>query len=206
MNNPAHLDPDEIVQGRAFCNPTASVNDVKTLEYMISRLHSIIIRNKKSNRTHPQYLHLRDVDKAVHRVVVPDWRVLQQSKNIVAVGFFGQTRPDVDHAPIMDLENELIDQLPGTSGLLTYYNLFRPQYGYGNLVLFQSETAKDGWRDNKRHTLAVELTPKHYFSVRLHNGLIRQGITDDSKFILVRTKYYDFESRPTWRAIREFKT
>ena len=204
MNNPVHLDPDEIVQGRAFCHPTASESDVNTLEYMISRLRSIVIRNIKSARTHPQYLHLRDNDRAVHRIVVPDWRVLQQSKNVVAVGFFGQTRPDVDHAPIMDLENELIDQLPDTSGLLTYYNLYRPQHGYGNLVLFQSETSKDSWRDNKRHSLAVELTPKHYFSVRLHNGLISEGIMDDGEFRLVRTKYYDFESRPTWRAIREF--
>ena len=39
----------------------------------------------------------------------------------------------------MDLENELMDQLPDTPGLLTYYNLHRPQKGYGNLVLFQSD-------------------------------------------------------------------
>lgn len=204
MNNLVHLDPDEIVQGRAFCHPTASESDVNTLKYMISRLRFIVIQNDKSARSGLQYSDFRDIDRAVHRIVVPDWLVLQQSKNVVAVGFFGQTRPDVDHAPIMDLENELIDQLPETSGLLTYYNLYRPQHGYGNLVLFQSETAKDGWRDNKRHARAVELTAKHYFSVRLHNGLIRGGIMDGSDFKLVRTKYYDFKSRPTWRATREF--
>ncbi len=125
-------------------------------------------------------------------------------EDVAAVGFFGQIRPEVNHGPIMDLENELIDQLPATPGLLTYYNLHRPKLGYGNLVLFVSEDAKDGWRDNNTHGLAVDKTPDHYYSVRLHNGLIPDGVMGSASLVLLRTKYYDFRTVPHWRAVREY--
>lgn len=189
MNDLVYLSPDEVVPGRPFCHPQASVSDVATLQYMIARLRSLLTGTSASAKLESTtYLNLSDADGAAHRLVLPDRALLQRDDDLVAVGFFGQIRPDVDHTPIMDLENELMDQLPDAPGLLTYYNLHRPGKGYGNLVLFQSDGAKDSWRDNKIHDDAVRRTPNHYFSVRLHNGLIRGGIINQNEFELVRTK------------------
>jgi hypothetical protein len=202
MDNIDVLGPKDQVPNRPFANHRASVDDLATMRWMAGHLRSLAAESAGDRR--PVYTHLLDDNGATHRIVVPHWKSLRAGEDIVAVGFFGQTRPDVSHGPIMDLENELIEQLPATPGLLTYYNLHRPKQGYGNLVLFESGATKDGWRDNQTHSRAVERTPNHYYSVRLHNGLIPGGVMSPNKLVLVRTKYFDFRSAPYWRAVREY--
>lgn len=196
------LGPTEQVPGRPFVDHKAGEEDLSTMRWMAGHLRSLIASYAGGGR--PVYTHEVDENGASHRIVIPDWEALQMDEDVTAVGFFGQIRPEVNHGPIMDLENELIDQLPATPGLLTYYNLHRPKLGYGNLVLFASEDAKDGWRDNNTHGMAVDKTPDHYYSVRLHNGLILGGVTGSASLVLLRTKYYDFRTVPHWRAMREY--
>jgi hypothetical protein len=202
MDNLDILGPEEPVPDRPFTHYQASVADVATMRWMAGHLRSLAAGSAGGKQ--PVYTHQLDDNGATHRIVVPRWESLRADSDIIAVGFFGQTRPDVNHSPIMDLENELIEQLPATPGLLTYYNLHRPKQGYGNLVLFESGDTKDKWRDNRTHDLAVEKTPDHYYSVRLHNGLIPGGIMGPSNLVLLRTKYFDFRTVPHWRAVREY--
>ena len=202
MDTIKHLAPTEPVLGRPFADHRASEADLSTMRWMARHLRSLAADAAAGGWE--VYTHQVDENGATHRIVVPDWEALQADKDATAVGFFGQIRPDVNHGPIMDLENELIDQLPATPGLLTYYNLHRPKQGYGNLVLFVSGDSKDGWRENKTHELAVERTPAHYYSVRLHNGLVPGGVMSSDSLVLLRTKYFDFRSVPHWRAVREY--
>ena len=202
MDNLEVLGHEESVPDRPFADHRASEQDVATMRWMARHLRALAVEASKGDRG--VYTHLVDDEGATHRIVVPNWGALQARENITAVGFFGQTRPDVNHSPIMDLENQLIERLPETPGLLTYYNLHRPRLGYGNLVLFESGETKDGWRDNRIHERAVERTPQHYYSVRLHNGLISGGIMQADELNLLRTKYFDFRSIPHWRAVREY--
>jgi hypothetical protein len=197
-----HLAPTEPVPGRPFADHKASEEDLSTMRWMAEHLRSLAVGPAGGER--PVYTHQVDENGATHRIVVPDWRALQADRDVTAVGFFGQIRPAVNHSAIMDLENELIEQLPTVPGLLTYYNLHRPKQGYGNLVLFASEDSKDGWRDNETHSLAVERTPDHYYSVRLHNGLIPGGVMSSASLLLLRTKYFDFRNVPHWRSVREY--
>ena len=194
------LQPAKVVPERPFSDPAASTDDVTIIQDMITHLHDLLAR---SSKTPPVYLDRQEEDGKRHRLVVPNWQALRRKRDLVAVSFFGQLRPQVDHKPINDLEEDIRERLTRVRGLLAYYNLLMPGRGFGNLVLFRSDRAKARWRSNNAHGEAVRLTPQHYYSVRLHNGIIRGGL-EAGAYELVRTKYYDYRNGTTWRAIREF--
>lgn len=139
-----------------------------------------------------------------HKIVLPALERAHRAGDLFAVGFFGQARADVDHGPIVALEGALIDDMPGTPGLVAYYNTFHPDAGWGNLVLFESEAAKDGWGSDPRHAEAVRRSPTHYHSVRLHNARAIGGLRGTGGIELIRTRYLDFGGPTAWRATRTY--
>ena len=84
-------------------------------------------------------------DQGTHRIVITDTRRARAPGDLVAVGFFGQARLDVDHRTIVDLESALIADMAAEATPLVYYNVHWPGVGWGNLVLFADEAAERGW-------------------------------------------------------------
>ena len=90
-----------------------------------------------------------------------------------------------------------------TSELLAYVSVCLPSGNFANLVLFASAEGKDAWGQSERHSLAVRvLTPDYYAAVRLYNGELPGGIAASETLRLNLVKYYDYGSRPLWRAVR----
>jgi hypothetical protein len=200
-----YLRPSEIIRDRPFTDPQNNAADLGILYTMREKLQSILSQSQEPpHDTGPVKMNLREDDGSRHRLVIVDWAALRGREEVAVVGFFGQARTDVDHTPIMDLENELMDQLQTYPGLLSYYNLRLPDDRFGNLVLCAGEAVKEAWRDNPTHQRAVELSPRHYHSIRLHNGLLPGGLMSQNGLVLVRTKYYDFRAEEPWQAVREF--
>ena len=168
---------------------------------MIATLRALLDR---SIEPQPGYLDRQEVDGVTHRVAVPHWPALRRHRRPVAVGFFGQLRPDVDPEPIHEVEAGLIDQLDDVPGVLAYHDRFGNGRDYSRLVLLRSERAKVRWRNNRLHSRAVRLSQHHYVSVRLHNGMLPGGLRGNNDLTLIRTKYYDFHNGDLWRAVREF--
>jgi hypothetical protein len=193
------LQPAKVIPEYPFSDPEASKGDLAVIRSMITHLQELT----RSNPTPAVYLDRQDDDGARHRLVVPNWTALQQKRDLIAVSFFGQLRPQVDHGPLYDVEEEIRGRLPAVGGLLAYCSLLGSDRGYRNLVLFRSERAKARWRGNAAHVRVVDLTRHHYDSVRLHNGVVRGGLRPEA-YELVRTKYYDYHNNITWRAIREY--
>jgi hypothetical protein len=53
------------------------------------------------------------------------------------------------------------------------------------------------------HAWAVEqLSPQHYFNVRIHNGRLTSGIFDRPRIVIRKTKYFDYTAGDMWRAER----
>ena len=50
------------------------------------------------------------------------------------------------------------------------------------------------------------VAPAIYSSVRLHNGVLPGGLLSGADPVLVRTKYFDFQSEWPWQAVREYTT
>jgi hypothetical protein len=205
MNEFIQLQPLEVVAERPFTEAHKSHVDARMMQFMVNRLRNILLNsNDFDPDIVPVKINLSDAD-GDHRIILVDWQYLGGGHDITAVGFFGQARNDIDHAPIIALENELINQLPDSPGILGYYNLRFPSGQWGNLVMCQDDAAKENWRNGATHRRAVdEYTPRHYHSLRLHNGLIPGGLMSYRKFVLTRTKYFDYDDVEIWRAVREF--
>ena len=106
----------------------------------------------------------------VHRIAVPDWAALARDRSAVGVGFFGQARADVDHEPIVVMEDEIVERAASLDGLLAYHNALLEPGRWANLVVFASVSAVDALRGDAVHEAAIALTPVHYASLRLHRG------------------------------------
>lgn len=204
MNDIIQLQPLETIADRPFTGVQKSIADARMMQFMVDKLRNVLLDSTCNPHVVPVKINLSDAG-GDHRLILVDWQYLKRSEDITAVGFFGQARTDIDHTPINMLENELIDQLADSPGMLGYYNLRFPNQQWGNLVLCQDDMAKENWRDDATHRRAVdEFTPRYYHSLRLHNGLIPGGLMSGNKFVLVRTKYFDYEKSKIWRAVRVF--
>jgi hypothetical protein len=144
---------------------------------------------------------LHEPDGSEHWLCVPDPIALAAARPLAGVGFFGQARTDVDHAPILERERDIVARAARFDGLLTYYNLRLADGSYGNLVLFASPEAKGHVTADTVHREAVALTSRHYRSLRLHHAELADGVAGELE--LVRTRYLDFSCEPAWSAVRE---
>lgn len=189
----------EPTPGRDFADADHGRREQAVLNRMLDRLRAHLAHLGDAPAAGPRHDCFTD-DHGEHLMVLPHADLVTSPGPLTAVGFFGQARADVDHTPILDLERALIGDMPSNPGLVAYYNVRWPDTGWGNLVLFVDDEAKDRWGDDRRHLRSIDLSPDHYHSIRLHNGVLPGGLSGTEAIRLVRTRYLDFD-RP-WRAVR----
>jgi hypothetical protein len=198
------LRSEERVPGRPFAAVDWTRDDGAVLARMWTRLRSHA-RAHAADATGDRIDKVTDRDASVHTIVLPDLAGVHRAGDLFGVGFFGQARLGVDHAPIMVLEAALISDMPNTNGLVAYYNAYYPEAGWGNIVLFRDEATERAWGDDPRHIEAVRRSGAHYHSIRLHHARAIGGLLGTGPIDIVRTRYIDFHDDPPWRAIREMR-
>lgn len=194
------LAADEVVPGRPFTAAQESERDLETMNRMLTTLRRHVDGIRLDGPSRAEYR-----DEGEHLIVLPHPELIAVTSTLIAVGFFGQARASVDHQPIIDLEHRLIDDMPNDPGLVAYHNCHWPGAGWGNLVLFTDVGAKDGWGHDDDHRRAVERSPDHYHSIRLHNGVLPGGLGGSDSIRLVATKYLEFGADGQWRAVRRYE-
>lgn len=205
------LASDELVPDRPFTAPSWTLTDETVLDRMWDRLrvHARTYESEPVAQPGPERAANDRMDKAVdpdgsaHTIVLPDLPRALRLQDLFAVGFFGQARTGVDHAPIMELETELIADMWRNDGLIAYYNAFYPEAGWGNLVLFADAETERAWGDDRRHVDAVRRSPDHYYSIRLHHAQASGGLLGTGPIRITRTRYLDYEGDRRWRAVRD---
>jgi hypothetical protein len=139
-----------------------------------------------------------------HRAIVCDAKRLGDGRNLAWVGFFAAKRRDRDAAPVTAMDDELIGEFSAHPGVLSYSSLELDGGDWGNLILLDGDAARQRWREGARHAYAArELAPRHYTDVRLHQGVLPEGVGAGCEPILRRTRYFDYRAGVTWRAERE---
>ena len=207
MEYEAVLGPDDVLVDRPFTHADNTMREVdvmrqmlvyergRALEWLDIDPGSHIIRE-------------HDEEGRRHLIVIPDTGRLLESENLTAVGFFGNPRDDVDHHVLFTLEDELIERMGryGEAGLLSYYDVELVKGEYGNLILFATPDVPPEWHGDEVHRRAVELSPGHYYHVRLHKGSIAGKLHDGGDIRVERTKYFDFDTgNGTWFGLRRFQ-
>ena len=183
---------------RPFTEPSLSDADVEIL----ARLHASLVAHAAGGGSDGRWT---DAAGAVHWLVVPDWDLLRTTAPAVGVGFFGQAL-DVDHEPINVVEAEMMERLERYPGLLAYYNVEWPQPDgtsqWGNLVVFADRAAINGLNHEALHRTAVDRSPLHYDSLRLHRIVLPAGGVGPTPPRLDESLLFDFRAEPTWIALR----
>jgi hypothetical protein len=192
---------DTLVEGRPFAAPANAKRDTAVMQEMLARMrgvaHSWLALPPPGAGA---LVHQFDAAGLRTWVRVPDRAALLAAPELTTIGFFGQPREDVDHAPIHELETAIVETLEEVPGVLSYFNLELAQRRFGNLCAAPDVPAR--WHAHEVHRLAVALAPSHYHSARLHNGTVRSGLVGDAELVVLRTRYYDFDSEPAWLAVR----
>jgi hypothetical protein len=191
------LQADQRVSGRAFSDPAHTERDAATL----GQLRRALSRAAAG----PRAAALRFADDiGRHQVAVPDWDALERSRPVAMVGFFGQARDDVDHAAIIDLEDDIVARAASFPGLLAYHNAQLASGQWGNLVVFGASADTAAITRDPVHRQAVARTPGHYASLRLHRGVLADGCLGAAPVRIGETLYLDFAETPAWRALRSY--
>jgi hypothetical protein len=199
------LGPGELLRERPFTDPAHTEREADLMRDALSELRARAGAWVGEDR---RGVVLRDRDEDGHRhlIVVPDTRALLEADGLTAVGFFGHPREGVDHGVLFALEDELVAGMEAyaDAGLLTYYDVELPKSLYGNLVLFSTPDVPPEWVANAVHRRAIEISPEHYYDVRLHKGFVAGRLLEDGELTIERTKYFDFAGEEEWRALRRF--
>lgn len=188
--------------GRAFTDPGRTLADVAVMDRMLTGLRG----RARSWAGGPDSVEMLEHPAAGlrHWLVVPRTCALLAARQVMAVGFFGDLCPGVDHAAIYQLEADIVGRLPryAAAGLLAYYDAELDRSVHGNLVLIGAPDVPPGWQDDVVHARAVALAPHHYRHIRLHRGQVRGPLLGTSGIAVQRTRYFDFSGEPAWRGLR----
>jgi hypothetical protein len=207
IQNLVRLGPLDAVAGRPFTAAEHSHTDLAILEHMRAQLRQTLAASESNidqaaeSEVRVQYLH--DEDEHMHRMIIRDRTALAADAELTVVGFFGEQRGKANPALLQDIDTELIQEFLQQRYVLSYSSLELADGNWGNLVILQHTDDIEHWRASQRHAYAAsELAPLYYARIRLHNGVLADGLAS-AHLMLRSTKYYDFESGGLWRAIRE---
>ncbi len=201
-----YLSPTDMVKGRAFTNPEQIPKDLNTWRYMTDQV-CLFLRNPQlyARKRRPIIIHRPDPTEWFYRLVVPRPKRLANQAPITFVGFLGKRRETADLALGGEFDSILVSEIPEHPDIICYFTMGQTCGNFSNLVLFANERAKAEWGRSKAHAQAVaKLAPEYYQSVRLYNGVLPNGVADSQALYLTKVKYFDYQEKPMWHAIRQF--
>jgi hypothetical protein len=204
------LAPDETVAGKPFTDPAHTVGDAEALRRLLAheRERARAWADDPYGGGREVIVRETDPEGLRHLLVVPDTQALIAAPEPTVVGFFGRPRADADVDVLFELEEELVAGMGdyAADGLLSYYDLELVKGAYGNLILFATTDGPLRWRENPVHGRAVEISPRNYHEIRLHQGELAGRLLDGGELRITRTRYIDYSEPQVWRAVREFPT
>jgi hypothetical protein len=204
MENVVQLSPTDIVAERPFTDPSHIPGDQSTLRYMAHQ-RCLTRQNPHMPSDAPQTIlfNLPEKDSWIHRQVLANPQHFKERNLIHVVGFFGQSRSQVDIELAQEFDLTLMKEIPRHEGLISYSTMLLKDGNYANLVLFTSENALIAWSRSEAHAKAVyELSPNFYHSIRIYNGRLPHGIQHSDALTLYKTRYFDYDQTPMWRGVR----
>ena len=168
--------------------------DLLVLRYIAQQLHLTLQTMEQSLTDNPPFLYTATGRHSCsHRIVLYNPSQLLQSKSLAFVGFVSGRRAGTDSSVSQELhavDSQMLAELARIPGLLAYSSLeLRPGHWY-NLVVMQSLESKAHFRQIGTHQYAAyELAPRAYDWIRIHSGIMPDGLTGNAMNIL-KTKHY----------------
>ena len=180
-----------------YADVTKGKLDLKVLRRMAKRLH-LTLRTLEEPASTPQPLiyRLQECHGHTHRIVIYRYHELLLKRSLAFVGFISRKQKYVLQ-PIIDaiqtIDKKLVQELAAIPGILSYSSLELRSGDWCNLVLLSDSDVKKPIRSTEMHAYAAyELAQQYYEWIRLHNGIMPQGL-DHTEMVLQRTRSYSFQ-------------
>lgn len=205
MTGDIALHPTELVPGRPFTHPQRVSVHQKILQFMLEQI-SQLLEYQSLVGCQEHVVHFQRLEKGqwFHRLVLAKPEKLTEGGPLTLVGFFGDRLPEADIDFAHELDRILVSEIDQHPGLYSYSTMLLADGNYANLVVFNCPEARANWSTSRAHGQAVnELSPAYYANVSIYNARLTQGLRRIAGLQIVRAKYYDFQSQPCWRAVRE---
>lgn len=168
--------------------------DLLVLRYMARRLH-LQMRWLDQSARGPMRYTLSERRNRFHRLVIYRQHELLHYERLTFVGFISkqheQAKQEVREA-VMETDRQLVLEMADNPGILSYASLELSSGHWYNLVLFGRADYRTPLKNSAAHSLAAyTLAPQYYEWIRLHKGVMPQGL-DYSNMVLQHTSYYTF--------------
>lgn len=199
------LTPDQSVPDRPFTSPLLYERDWAILAYMLEDLRALLGEMADGALTVTPHAPFEWVVHGLkRRTIVCDPMRLHIRQDVCVVGFFGERHRDHDVSPLEEANADIVLEFRNYPGILSYSSMELADGNWANLVLHDQPEAREYWRASERHARAArELSPRYYRTVRIHNGLLPEGVMGHRAIALERTKYWDYASPRPWHAVRD---
>lgn len=174
--------------------------DLVILKYMAQRLYATLEQSYRGESLiphEPSMYQGHEHHGRHHRIVIYQQWELFQKRPFTFVGFISKRKkfllPSVVDE-IQQTDQKMVTELIQIPSILSYSSLELPSDNWCNLVVLANVSAKRQIKENETHLYAVHsLSPAYYEWIRLHTGIMPQGL-DHMEMHLLKTKYYTFPS------------
>lgn len=181
--------------------------DLIALRYMARRIHLTIRQlDQPVPVSRPLLYSLQERHGRTHRIAIYKQQELVHRDTLTFVGFISRRRKPL-HGFIVDeiqnVDQQLLVELLNAPGILSYSSLELRNGDWCNLVLLSDAEARRHIRSTPIHRYAAySLADSYYEWIRLHNGIMPEGL-DHTEMLLQKTKYYFFQEPRMIPTIRE---
>ena len=142
----------------------------------------------------------------IHRIALYNCQALLQCPTLAFVGFISRKQKMLD-ASIVDeihtIDAQLVAEMVNNPGVLGYSSLELRTGIWCNLVLMENIEAKQQVLRTETHAhAAYSLAPRYYEWIRLHTGIMPNGLFHDEMKAL-HTRFYAFQAAQQKPVIQE---
>ncbi|HLI90609.1 MAG TPA: hypothetical protein VKV37_18110 [Ktedonobacteraceae bacterium] len=176
--------------------PEKGAIDLVVLSYMARKIRVLLHSMEHPIETAlPWLYYLQESRGRAHRIAIYAPQALPSLHDCAFVGFISRKQQSIDPFIAHELhrvDQQLLGELVGISGLLAYSSLELHAGNWYNLVLLNDASDRAHFKDIAIHRYAAyQLAPHYYEWIRLHSGTLHGGLA--GALILQKTKYYRFQ-------------
>ncbi len=181
--------------------------DLAVLKYMTRRLHFLLRQlGQPLSTAQPSLYLLEERHKRTHRITIYKQQELLLRSSFLFVGFVSRKHKDALPSvsdDIVQADKQLIQEFVHNPAILSYSSLEFRNGDWCNLVVMSGPEAKSDIKSSATHAYAAHQLAQHYYEwIRLHNGIMPEGL-DHTEMQLLKTKYYTFPTIHTPPIIQE---
>jgi len=199
----------DIPNNYMYADVTKGKLDLMVLRHMARRLHLTLRQLEEPvSPPHPLLYKLQERHGRTHRIVIYKYQELLLKRSLTFVGFISGKQKHI-HASVTEaiqmVDRKLVQELVDIPGILSYSSLELRNGDWCNLVILNDANAKKHLKNTETHAYAAyELANNYYEWIRLHNGIMPQGL-DHTEMVLQRTRRYYFDMAQQRPSVRELR-